>query len=161
MFAELDPKARRQALKSGLRREANAVLRTARRNIRTSGLRSRKDQKGLERGARCYMYKSVAGFKVTVSGDKKTGRGMHRNRYGDLKPVLMWAEDGTVSRRTKSRLSLSRRRRRKAHPTGTMPRYGFMARTRQQTMPGLEKNMKEMLRDSVAKTARKYGSKLL
>lgn len=161
MFAELDPKARRQALKSGLRREANAVLRTARRNIRTSGLRSRKDQKGLERGARCHIYKSVAGFKVTVSGDKKTGRGMHRNRYGDLKPVLMWAEDGTASRRTKSRLSLSRRRRRKAHPTGAMPRYGFMARTRQQTMPGLEKDMKEMLRDSVAKTARKYGSKLL
>ena len=161
MFAELDPKARRQALKSGLRREANAVLRTARRNIRTSGLRSRKDQKGLERGARCYIYKSVAGFKVTVSGDKKTGRGMHRNRYDDLKPVLMWAEDGTASRRTKSRLSLLRRRRRKAHPTGAMPRYGFMARTRQQTMPGLEKDMKEMLRDSVAKTARKYGSKLL
>lgn len=161
MFAELDPKARRQAMKSGLRREANAVLRAARRNIRSSGLRSRKDQKGLERGARCYMYRSVAGFKVTVSGDKKTGKGMHRNRYGDLKPVLMWAESGTALRRTRSRIRIMRRNRRKSHFTGAMPRYGFMARTRQQMMPVLEKDMKDMLRDSVARTAKKYGSKLL
>ena len=54
--------------------------------------------------------------------------GFHTNRQGLKKPVLIWVEEGTKERKTKSNGGKRAARRRSAHSTGRMRRYGFMSR---------------------------------
>ena len=94
LFTEMDVKHRKRALKGAFRREANQVRRTAINNLRSS-LHSNRD---LEKGIRAIVFKKAAGFRVTIGtkkANRKTGKGdkgMHINRQGLKKPVLIWAE---------------------------------------------------------------------
>lgn len=160
LFAELEPKRRLQAIKGGFRREANKVRKTAINNLRGS-IRSDKD---LERGVRAIVFKRKAGFRVTV-GTKKAGKngkgeaGFHTNRQGLKKPVLIWAEEGTGERKTKSGGGRRAARRRAAHRTGRMRRYGFMSQTLNDVRDTVTADIHDMVTENVLKTAQKYGCK--
>lgn len=110
------------------------------------------------------VWKRQAGFRVTVgpkAASRKTGkgeRGYHTNRRGLKKPVLMWAEDGTDSRRTKSKTRIFTRSR-KGHSTGRMKRYGFMARTKSETEANVTSMLHTEIINNVKRVARKYGCK--
>lgn len=162
LFAELEPKRRLQAIKGGFRREANQVRKTAINNLRSS-IQSNKD---LEKGVRAIVFKRKAGFRVTV-GTKRAGKngkgeaGFHTNRQGLKKPVLIWTEEGTKERRTKSKKGTRRRaaRLRASHRTGRMKRYGFMAQTLTSVRDTVTANIHNMVTENVQKVAEKYGCK--
>lgn len=168
LFNELEPKRRLQAIKGGFKRVANQVRKTAINNLRSSGLRTDKD---LERGVRAIVFKRAAGFRVTI-GTKKAKKykynrmwdGMHVNRRGEEKPILIWAEEGTKQRRTKGNSDPKSRRRRAyrlraAHSTGRMRRYGFMAQTLSGVRDTVTDDVHNMVIDNIHKVAKKYGCK--
>lgn len=153
LFAELEPKRRLQAIKGGFRKEANRVRKTAINNLRES-VRSDRD---LEKGVRSLVFKRKAGFRITVGTKKarKNGKGeagFHTNRRGLKKPILIWAEDGTAQRRTKSGKHAAR-------STGRMKRYGFMNKTLKAERGNVTENIHEMVMENVQKVAKKYGCK--
>lgn len=159
LFAEMEPRKRVQALKGGFRREANQVRKTAINNLRSSGIRTDRD---LESGVRAVVFKQQAGFRVTVgtkSGKKQYG--FHRNRRGELKPILLWAEMGTEDRSTKSNGGKHTKqwsgRLRGSHYTGRMKRYGFMAKTLEQVRESVTDNLHNEVIQNVEKVAKKYG----
>lgn len=160
LFAELEPKRRLQAIKGGFRKEANQVRKTAINNLRNS-IKSNKD---LEKGVRAIVFKRKAGFRVTV-GTKRAGKngkgeaGFHTNRQGLKKPVLIWAEEGTKERKTKSGGGKRANRKRDAHRTGRMKRYGFLSQTLNGVRDTVTNNIREMVTDNVQKVAEKYGCK--
>lgn len=157
LFVELEPKQRLKALKGAFRKEAGRVRKTAINNLRDS-IRSDRD---LEKGVRAIVFKKQAGFRVTIGTRKanKSGKGeygFHKNRQGLKKPVLIWAEEGTKQRKTKTQTKIFKRSR-KGHPTGRMKRYGFMRQTRDEVMGSVTANIHKDVIDSVTKTAKKYG----
>lgn len=167
VYDTLDVKEQRKAMKSAARREANVVRKAARQNAASSGLGKGTSQ-SLEKGiyARTYPDKFGAGFMVSVKphGEK----GIHTNRYGQKKPVLMWAETGTdvrhVGKRKGSYKRFSsimgrdtKRYRRSGHSTGKMPKYGFMEKTESQCTPGVEARLFDSFQKNVEKAARKNG----
>ena len=157
LYSELDPKRRRQALRAGFRKEAQKVRKVAVSNLRSSGIRTDRD---LEKGIRALVFKQQLGFRVTIgtsNGAKKAG--YHKNRQGLEKPVLLWAEGGTKQRRTKGNGGRRFQRKRGSHPTGAMPAYGFMSKTKSQTETGITEDLKTMVTEQVIRIARKYGSK--
>lgn len=163
LFADLDPKRRLQAIKGSFRQEANRVRKTAINNLRSSGIRTDKD---LERGIRAIVYKRTAGFRVTI-GTKKAGKngkgeaGFHTNRRGLKKPILIWAEEGTEERRTKSKTGTRRRanRLRSSHRTGRMKRYGFMGKTLSSVRDTVTTNIHAKVIENVQAVSKKYGCK--
>ena len=157
LFAELDPKRRRQALRAGFRKEAQKVRKVAVSNLRSSGIRTDRD---LERGIRALVFKQQLGFRVTIgtsNGAKKAG--YHKNRQGLEKPVLLWAEGGTVQRQTKSNGKRRFVRLRSSHPTGAMPAYNFMTDTKTQTETGITEDLRTTVAEQVIRISRKYGCK--
>lgn len=160
LFTEMDVKHRKRALKGAFRREANQVRRTAINNLRSS-LHSNRD---LEKGIRAIVFKKAAGFRVTIGtkkANRKTGKGekgMHINRQGLKKPVLIWAEGGTEQRKTKTKTRVFVRERR-AHNTGRMKRYGFMRKTQTDVSDKVTADLRNEIVESVTKTANKYGCK--
>lgn len=108
---------------------------------------------------RAVVFKRSAGFRITVgtSDDK----GYHTNRQGLKKPILIWAEEGTEERRTKSKKGTRRRanRLRSSHRTGKMKRYGFMERTLSSTRETVTDDIRQLVEENVLKIAQKYGCK--
>lgn len=166
-WEELGPKRRVQAMRGTMRKEANYVRKTAVGNLRSSGLRTDAD---LERGVRQVVFKNTLGFRVTVgTKGRKTRKnpnaktyGYHKNRRGQEKPILIWAEDGTKERHTKHRGFLGGRLRaitnigRRGY-RGRMPHYAFMAKTRRETATSVTGGFSDAFRETVAKIALKYG----
>lgn len=161
LFRELSPENRLKAIKGALRRQASKVRRTAVNNLRGS-IRSQNDQKGLESGVRAVVFKRKAGFRVTVgtkAGSKKTGkgeRGIHTNRRGLKKPVLIWAEEGTKERHTKTATKIFTRSR-KGHSTGRMKRYGFLRKTLNEVRGTVTDSLHNEIIQSVTRISKKYG----
>lgn len=160
LFAELEPKRRTQALKGGFRKAANDVRKKAVGNLR-GAIRTDKD---LEKGVRAVVFKRKAGFRVTIGTKKadrngKGERGMHTNRQGLKKPVLIWAEMGTEERTTKNGGGRRAARYRAAHSTGRMGRYGFMEKTRNQVRDTVTDDIHKQVAESVERVAKKYGCK--
>ena len=160
LFTEMDVKHRKRALKGAFRREANQVRRTAINNLRSS-LHSNRD---LEKGIRAIVFKKAAGFRVTIGtkkANRKTGKGekgMHINRQGLKKPVLIWAEGGTEQRKTKTKTRVFVRERR-GHNPGRMKRYGFMRKTQTDVRDKVTADLRNEIVESVTKTANQYGCK--
>ena len=94
VFAALDLKDQRKALRGAMRREANRLKKSATANLRSSGLGQGTRQR-LDKGfiVRVFPARLGAGFLVKVKPYRK--KGYHLNRQGKEKPVLMWAEEGT------------------------------------------------------------------
>ncbi len=157
LFAEMEPKHRLKAIKGAFRKEANKVRRTAINNLRGS-IRSDRD---LERGVRAIVYKKAAGFRITVGTKKATAKnkkayGFHKNRQGLSKPVLIWAEDGTEQRKTKTATKVYIRSR-KGHSTGRMKRYGFIRKTRDEMADKVTADIHTEVINNVQSVAKKYG----
>jgi len=163
LFAALTPGQRLKALRGALRREANRVRRIAVNNLRGSIGGDRE----MERGIRAVVFKRKAGFRVTIGTKRagKNGKGgkgyyISRRRRGKPgatgKPVLVWAEEGTAARCTKSKTRIFTRSR-KGHPTGRMKRYGFMRKTREEVRGSVTDSLHNEIVNSINKTAKKYG----
>lgn len=158
MLEELDPKQRAKALKQGLRMAARTVRRAAVRNM-TSGspaLQGRTSE--VARGIRAVVYRKAIGFRVTV-GTKRTNyktaaRDNKEKAFRRLRVVPLWAEGGTVQRRTRGGLF------RKGASRGSMRPYRFMERAERETMPGVETTIRKSIESSIEKTVKKYGSNL-
>lgn len=156
VYRALSPREQRKAMKSAMRREAGRLKKAAVANLasatggktgRTLGGGTRQRlAKGLY--VRTYPDRYGLGFMVSVKPHGKT-RGIHTNRRGRQKPVLMWAEDGTrqraVGKRKQSFFSRSRWTggkvrgyRRSGHSTGRMSAYRFLAKTERETADGIE-----------------------
>lgn len=158
-LAELEPKRRLQAIKGGIRKTGNKVRKKAVSNLRSSGIHSGRD---LEKGVRLVVYKKkAAGFRVTVGTKKASGRkkaqGYHTNKRGLQKPVLIWWESGTRDRHTKSKTRVFTRKK-KGHYTGRIRARRFMEQTLEQTRGTVTEDMHTMIRESVQKVIKKYGS---
>ncbi len=162
LFAAMSPANRRKALKGAFRRAATYVRKAAEGNLRGSGIGNAEN---LRRGIRQMVFNREAGFCVTAApkrGDKsgKGGRGMHRNRKGQKKPVLAWAETGTRMRVTRKRVKIkgaSGRWFTTGYGRGRMPRYGFMSATRRQVSGSITGVLRDEVRKSVTQIAKKYG----
>lgn len=164
LMRELDAKTLRKSLRGVLRREANAAVKVARRALNSTGLKVRGDRADWEKGVRAYVYTKAVGFAVTVQ-PRKAGKGpggaareasMHRNRRGVKKPVLMWAADGTTSRRTKTKTRVFVRKK-KGHDTGRMKRYPFLDRATPEMFRKVEGGLLPDLSNSIQKAAKKAG----
>lgn len=153
MWASLDERSRVRVLKGGLRRAAGKVRKAAVSNLRAA-IRSDRD---LERGIRVRIGKQQPSFTVTGAFDRKSGRGFHLNRFGQLKPVLLWAEDGTAVRSTKSNGGKRLWRARAGHNTGKMTRVGFMDAAKRQCAGTVSADVSREILSYTYKTARKYG----
>lgn len=163
-FAELDPKKRKAALRGGITRTAGKVLRMARKNLSTAtNGRGRKinTSTGLAKGIRRVVYKREAGFRVTIGTkinrkNASKNQGFHTNRRGLTKPVLIWAEEGTKPRKTRTATKFWTRSR-KGHSTGVMTPYRFMRKTREEAQRTVPEEIKEDIRKSMTRLIRKYG----
>ncbi len=162
LWQKLSPKEQRKSMTSAMRREANRLKRTAKANIKASGLSTRT---GVDRGvyARVYPKRYGLGFMVSVKPHGK--RAIHTNRQGKQKPVLMFAEEGTTDRNVGTRKSGAswakgkyaakryRQYKRTGHSTGRMPKYGFIERTEQTETAGIEQRLFADFERNVAKAA--------
>lgn len=151
MFSELSPGNRAKVFRGALRRTATKVRRMAVGYLLSSGLGHAKE---MQRGIRSGIRRKSLGFFVTVATGRN-GSGIHRNRFGKLKPILIWAEDGTKLRKTRSKSRIFTRKR-KGHTTGSMPAYGFIDASRQ-SLGGIESGLRTSLAESVVRVAKRYG----
>ncbi len=173
VYNALDMKVQRRALRSASRREAENVKKIAMSLVQSTsrGKLSRslsQATSGIEKGiqTRVFPDRYGAGFMATVIPHK--GKGVHINRQGLEKPVLMWAETGTRSRhrgarkgsvKTYSRLvgKATRKYNRSGAATGRMPEYGFMQKAEETSAQGVEKRLFDDFQAGIEKAARKQG----
>lgn len=158
LFEELSEKNRKKSLRQAFRKAASYVRKTAVRNLKGSGLRTDRD---LTKGIRPIVYKEKLGFRVTIGTKRanKNGKGeagFHTNRRGLKKPVLIWGEEGTTDRYTKTRAFYKKK---KGHFTGKMESYGFMRKTKDEVKDEVTNQLHDSIVEKITKTARKYGCK--
>lgn len=151
LMKQLSRRELKKSLKAAYRREAADLRDMATASLRSSGLQVQGDSSDWEEGVRTFIYTGGGGFMVTVKPHGNVGKGIHTNRYGRQKPVLMWAEEGTQSRKTVGR------RGRKGHDTGSMPGYHFLTRIESQMRSHVEATIGGQLDIEVRKTAKKCG----
>lgn len=172
VYEALDLNAQRKALRGAMRKEANALKKSAQENLGTaSGGKNgsvigqgtaQKLGKGIY--ARVFPKRYGAGFMVSVR--PHGNRGIHTNRQGLKKPVLMWAEDGTRSRNVgkrngstfgRNRYTGKRTRMysRMGHSTGKMGAYRFLEKTERENTDGIESRLFENFQRNVEKAAAK------
>lgn len=149
LINEMTPRQVRNVLRRAYRSTAKVIRRTALSSLSSSGLSVRGNVGDWKKGVRTRIYSRGGGFMVTVKGTH--GKSVHRTRRGILKPVLMWAEDGTTFRKTRS-TGL-----RKSHYTGRMPKYGFIERAEPTMYAQVERELFPRLEQAVMDVARKAG----
>lgn len=165
LYASLSPKEQRKAIAASMRREANRLKKAAQTRVRTSGLSAKT---GVDKGvyARVYPKRYGTGFMVSVKphGAKK---GIHTNRQGKQKPVLLFAEEGTKQRNVGRRKGNAQYRQgrfaqkkwrdynRSGHSTGRMSPYKFLAMTEQTETAGIEQRLWTDFERNVDKAAKK------
>lgn len=168
VYRALDMKSQRKAMRSAMRREGNTLKKAAVSNLESSRI-GKGTRRSLSTGiyVRTYPERYGLGFMVSV---KPHGRrkGIHLNRQNKEKPVLMWAEDGTLPRKSGRRISSFfgksrftgksiRRYLRGGMNRGKMPGYGFLAKTERQTGAQVEGDLFDSFRKNLEKAARKQG----
>ena len=161
LLRQLNGRQIKNALKGAYRKEANNATKIARRYLHSSGLQVKGNFADWDRGIRPYVYSRGGGFLVTVKARAKSKRnskeaGMHENRFGIKKPILMFAEEGTRFRMTKTRTKVFKRLR-KGHPTGRMQAYGFLEKATPEMYRSVEQGLQPELEKSVVKQAKKAG----
>lgn len=164
-FADLSPRNRKKVIKGACRKVGNSIRKIAVNNLRLSGLNHASE---LSSGVRVVVFNREAGVRVTVASRKanrKTGKGekgMHLNRYGLKKPVLVWAEAGTKWRKVKTDKKARFKADGKWYTAGTrhrgfMRRYGFIAKTETQIKYTAGDQIKDELENHVKRIAKENG----
>lgn len=179
LMKELTPRELRKGLKAGYRQTAKKARKVALRYLHASSLQVKGNKGDLDKGLRAYIYSKGGGFLLTVNARRanKSGKGekgMHENRFGKKKPVLMWAEDGTQKRQRggrsisikhgiygshrESKIRYWRERRRvNGVNTGAMPAYSFLDKATPEVTKVVETELSAQVKESVEKVARKSG----
>lgn len=153
LWAELDPKHRKKALKGALRRCANMVRKEAGKQAQAQ---FSKANKNLGKTVLAAVYRERAvGFKVYVS--PKARKAMYTNRRGLEKPVLFWAATGTKQRKTRGRGWVLKS---KGINRGVMKPYSFLKDADRIAGPRAINSLKTNIVESITKTAKKYGCKV-
>ena len=172
----------RNALKRSYRAEAKKALGIARRQLRASGLQVQGNQGDWDKGIRSHIYSKGGGFMLTVKARRANSKGkgeksMHQNRKGFKKPVLMWAEEGTQKRLSKSSNwryehsgswklwarhgGATRPRKRKVRTgglnRGRMRAYGFLEKATPEMFQTVEADLGVEVDTAVEKVAKKCG----
>lgn len=93
LLKTFDQRDLKRTLKDAYRRTGKMIAAVAKRSVESSGIA---DARQLARGVRVRVYPRGGGFMITVKPHGKSG--YIKNRHGLEKPVLMWANDGTVER---------------------------------------------------------------
>lgn len=147
----------KNALKCAYRAEAKKAVEIAQQSLASSPLNVKGNTADWKKGIRSHIYSKGGGFLVTVKarGGKKA-KGMHTNRKGITKPVLMWAEEGTAWRKTRSQSKFFVRKR-KGHYTGKMRAYGFLKRAEERMYREVEAGLLPEVQRAVVKVAAKAG----
>ena len=181
LLKQFNTRQMRNALKTAYRRVSKKAIEPAKQELRSSGLNVRGSKADWEKGIRAYIYSKGGGFLLTVNARRanKSGKGekgMHVNRYGKAKPILMWAEDGTEPRQRGGAVSykttgnekwaarhggLYRLRRKRVRTggkrSGKMPKYGFLEKAEPKAYRIVETELSKDVEAAVAKAAHKAG----
>ncbi|MBQ6577216.1 MAG: HK97 gp10 family phage protein [Bacteroidales bacterium] len=173
LFGELSEKERVKALKGAFRKGANRFRKAAIQDLRSSVNSNRE----MEKGVRALVFKKTAGFRVTVGTKMKRSKGKvvtagyyanrqvrkNPSKYSP-KPVLLWFEDGTRPRRTKSNggkhTRLFAERSRASHGTGRIDAAKFMVTARDRVASGITDDLHNDIQEYVIRTAKKHGCKV-
>lgn len=163
LLRRMDGRQIKRSLMGAIRREANKARKIAQARLTTSGLDVKGNTSDWKKGIRTRIYpgNKGTGFLVTVKArvaNRKGGaeKSMHTNRFGFRKPVLMWAEEGTSFRRTKSQTRWGIRRR-KSHSTGRMEAYRFLEDATPEMFNEVESGLVAEIDNAVGLIARKCG----
>lgn len=147
LFTALSPKQQRKALTASMRTEATRLKRAAVANVKSSGLSTKTN---VQRGVYSRVYPKRYGLGFLISVKPHGLKGIHTNRQGRQKPVLMFAEEGTQPRNVGRRKGAAKFQKgkyatkayrtysRSGHSTGRMKKYGFMDKTFQHETEGVE-----------------------
>lgn len=153
MIDELDGKNRVKALKASLRIAGNKVKKRAKGNLGLSVHGSSR----LEDGLKLKVWKHRVGFTVTA------GAGLYQSaRFtGEASrpvPVLRWLETGTKERRTRRKMKFFKGSK-SGHQTGSLRKYGYMAKTLEQEAPSVTAYLHDSIEKTVKRIAKKHGCK--
>lgn len=139
----LSEKERLRAMKRGMRRMATKLRRAAIAEMPKNW----RSNKALIKGVQIGIFKRKAGFRVHVAANKATKKGMYLNRFGLLKPVLLWGEDGTEPRFT----------RRSKASRGKMAAELFLVKARDAVASDLPELYRAEMMNQLSREALKYG----
>ena len=164
LLKQMDGKKIQKSLRSAIRAEAKKAQKIAQDKLAATDLHVQGNTADWKKGIRTYIYNPnrATGFMVTVkarAASRKTGVGeksMHENRFGFKKPILMWAEEGTKGRKTKTQTKWGLRKR-KGHGTGKMGAYHFMDDAAPEMFQSVEAGLTPEIERAVQKVARKCG----
>ena len=154
MLKLMDSRQIRKTMRGAYGAEARKVVKIARSHLASKSIEVRGSQADWAKGIRPYVYSGIGGFMVTVKGIK--GKSMHVNRNLDKKPILMWAEDGTKRRHTKTATRVWTRKR-KRHYTGSMPAIHVLAETEEAMRSNVETDIGAELEKKAIKIIKKSG----
>lgn len=170
LLSSISPAEQRKALNSAMRKEANNLKKAAWRNVRSSPPSSKKRSREMATSnvykgvySRVYPKRYGAGFMVTVK--PHGSKGIHTNKRGKQKPVLMFAEEGTEERNVGARRGgyawakgmfarkSWRKYNRSGHSTGSMPKYQFLQRAYESEAQGIEQRLWTQFENNVQRAA--------
>ena len=148
----------RKAIKTALKSEAEKAREIAVGSLRSSGLHVQGDLSTWESSVRSYVYSKAGGFLITAKPRGK--KGFHRNRFYDKTgrelPIVMWAEEGTRPRQTRTASKVFDRAR-KGHNTGSLQRYGFIEKAEPQMVNKVQADLPTSIEAAVVAIAKKCG----
>lgn len=155
LVKQLSGKQLKKALRQAYRREGKKLREIAVASLRHSGLKAHQSVADLEKGVRAHVYTRGGGLMITVK-PYRNRTSVYTNRRGMKKPVLMWAEEGTWYRVTKSKTKWGLRQRR-GHRTGRMLAYHFMRNSEDQIISVAETDLARELEHSLDIAVKKAG----
>lgn len=162
LWAQMQPKERKKALKGAFRRTGNVLKREVVKQIRGKVQSNRE----LEKGVRVLVFKRKAGFRVTLGEDRKGRKGVYaskkKNRQSREVPVLRFMDTGTNSRVRRRTLYRGGRKKKYAFvPTapsrGRLQAGNFIEGARTSYGASVTQELMDELREQTLKTAKKYG----
>lgn len=163
LLRQMNGKQIKKSMRGAIRAEAAKARKIAQSKLMASGLQVHGDRGDWKKGIRARFYpdNKGMGFMITVKARAARNAGggeksMHKNRFGVKKPILMWAEDGTFIRKTKTQTKWGFRKR-KGHSTGKMGAYEFMEKATPEMFQSVEDGLLPEVEKSVTKVAQKCG----
>ena len=167
----LSPRELKKTLKAAYRVEGKKVKDLVASKAAASGL---KHGTSVGRSVRLRVYSRGGGFMVTVkprNGGKNSkgsaAKGFHKNRFGQWKPIALWANAGTQSRyigdHQGRRIKFGKGRNaqwRTIGPfRGSMPAYNFVGKAEAQSVNIVEKDMCGEITSAAKRQLEKRGIK--
>lgn len=157
LLRTFDRKELKRTLKDAYRRTGKRIAAVARQSVAAGGIN---DAGKLSKGVRVRVYPRGGGFMITVKPHGKSG--YIKNRRGQERPVLMWAEEGTKERHPRS---WSRRFlihtdagfRWVGRSRGKMPAYHFLKEAEEQGPGIVEQEIGQEIEAAAVRRAVKLG----